>query len=239
MGHVTNEGSQPKGCFSTSDKTQTAFFNKHGAGHEHKGYTPLCKLAKAPAWVKRANACENADITRYSTIVKTTLANCKAQCSAEKKCSAIDYFTESKFCSFYMHACKAPKFNKDGGTSYYIPFIRAQGGAKVVAGKPFIAEVLYYGKYYPICGHYFWDGKNEGPKTVCKYLGLSGGKWTNPNQAYDMDAMPVGGCKAGEPLYKCTAGGNAWGNFDFGMHGRAKWCRKGNKVKILITCSAS
>merc|ERR1719460_138132 len=239
MGHVTNEGSQPKGCFSTSDKTQTAFFNKHGAGHEHKGYTPLCKLAKAPAWVKRANACENADITRYSTIVKTTLANCKAQCSAEKKCSAIDYFTESKFCSFYMYACKAPKFNKDGGTSYYIPFIRAQGGAKVVAGKPFIAEVLYYGKYYPICGHYFWDGKNEGPKTVCKYLGLSGGKWTNPNQAYDMDAMPVGGCKAGEPLYKCTAGGNAWGNFDFGMHGRAKWCRKGNKVKILITCSAS
>ena len=96
--------------------------------------------------------------------------------------------------------------------------------------------MLYYGKYYPICGHYFWDG--VGAKTVCKELGLSGGKFTNPQQAYDMDAMPVGNCKDGEPLYKCTAGGNGWGDFDFGMHGQAKWCRKGNKVKVLITCSS-
>ena len=68
---------------------------------------PTHLFSPAPAWVKRANACENADITRYSTIVKTTLANCKAQCSADKKCSVRGSSSARKQCinTLSVHAC--------------------------------------------------------------------------------------------------------------------------------------
>ena len=98
-------------------------------------------------------------------------------------------------------------------------------------GKAFVPEVLYQGKYYPICGHYFWD--NDGGATVvCKSLGFKTGKYTSTRVKYDVDAMPVGDCKAEEELTKCTNGGNAWGKFN----DRNGWCKKGQNIGVTVTC---
>ena len=93
-------------------------------------------------------------------------------------------------------------------------------------------EVLFQGKYYPICGHFFWDN-DTGATLVCKSLGFKVGKYKSTRVKYDVDAMPVGDCKAGEKdLTKCTGGGNAWGKFD----DRNGWCKKGQGVGVEVTC---
>ena len=110
--------------------------------------------------------------------------------------------------------------------------MRAQGGKKAEKGKAFVPEVLYQGKYYPICGHYFWDN-DTGATLVCKALGFKVGKYTSTRVAYHVDAMPVGDCKAGEKdLTKCTGGGNAWGKFE----DRNGWCKKGQQIGVTVTC---
>ena len=114
-------------------------------------------------------------------------------------------------------------------------FTRAQGGATVTAGEAFVPEVLFEGKYYPICGHHFWDN-DFGAGSVCKSLGFTGGNdihaTSKTGAVYNTDAMPVGGCKEGEDLTKCTGGDNAWGNFDF-KDGK---CKKGKSVGVKVTC---
>ena len=92
-------------------------------------------------------------------------------------------------------------------------------------------EVLYQGKYYPICGHYFWDN-NNGATIVCKMLGFDTGSYKKRMGKYNVDAMPVGDCKPGEKLTQCTGGGNAWGNFD----DRDGWCKKGTKIGVEVIC---
>ena len=108
---------------------------------------------------------------------------------------------------------------------------RAQGGKTVQKGQAFVPEVLYNGKYYPICGHYFWDNDN-GATTFCKMLGFHKGTYKSTRNTYDVDSMPVGECKPGEGLMKCTGGGNGWGNLDY----RAGWCKKGQKIGVTVTC---
>ena len=98
------------------------------------------------------------------------------------------------------------------------------------AGKAFVPEILFQGRHYPICGHFFWDN-NNGATTLCKLLGFKSGTGTKTRDAFDVDAMPVGDCKPGEPLTKCTGGGNAWGKFD----DRNGWCKKGTKVGVTVT----
>lgn len=102
-------------------------------------------------------------------------------------------------------------------------------------GEAFVPEVLFEGKYYPICGHYFWDN-DLGAGSVCKSLGFTGGNdihaTSRTGHVYDTNAMPVGGCMDGEDLTKCTGGDNAWGNFDF-RDGR---CKRGNSVGVKVTC---
>ena len=100
-------------------------------------------------------------------------------------------------------------------------------------GKAFVPEVLYQGKYYPICGHYFWDN-NGGATAVCNFLGFKNGKMAITQAKYSEDAMPVGICKAGEGLTKCTGGGNAWGNFNYINGG----CKKGQGVGVTVTCDS-
>ena len=117
-------------------------------------------------------------------------------------------------------------------TVNYAGFVRAQGGKKVEAGKAFVPEVLFEKKYFPICGHFFWDNDN-GATAVCKLLGFKSGKRGKTSAAFDVDAMPVGDCKPGEPLTKCTGGGNGWGQLDY----RNGWCKKGTKVGVTVTCS--
>ena len=126
--------------------------------------------------------------------------------------------------------------------------VRARGGDEAEAGVPFVPEVRFrhkilwwrtegfyrvrfVDKYYPICGHHFWDN-DDGATTVCKALGFSrGARWATEDK-YDVDAMPVGKCKAGEPLTKCTGGGNEWGDLN-GLHG---WCKKGNTIGVKVIC---
>lgn len=103
-----------------------------------------------------------------------------------------------------------------------------------MAGKGFVPEVLYQGKYYPICGHYFWDSQ-DGATTVCKALGFSSGKFKRTNAKYDVDSMPVGRCSKGQPLNKCTFGGNGWGNLNY----RSGWCKKGTSIGVQVVCTGS
>ena len=113
-------------------------------------------------------------------------------------------------------------------------FARAQDGKPVQEGKAFVPEVLFEGKYHPICGHFFWDN-NASATAVCNLLGFNNGKMTITRAKYNVDAMPVGRCKTGEELTKCTGGGNAWGNFT-GIDGR---CKKGKEVGVTVTCDSS
>jgi len=102
----------------------------------------------------------------------------------------------------------------------------------VSKGSKYIPWVYSSGKWYPICGHYFWDD-NNGATKVCQQLGFSSGKKDKKKSpAYSKDAMPVGECKSGESLTACTDGGNAWGNFGW----RNNDCRKGKKVRCLVKC---
>ena len=112
-------------------------------------------------------------------------------------------------------------------------FARAQDGKPVQEGKAFVPEVLFEGKYHPICGHYFWND-NVGATAVCNLLGFNNGKMTQTKAKYDVDAMPVGQCKAGEELTKCTGGGNAWGNFGYDNG----WCKKGYEIGVTVTCDS-
>ena len=113
-------------------------------------------------------------------------------------------------------------------------FVRRQDGKKPIAGEAFVPEVLYKGQYYPICGHYFWDN-DDGATTVCKALGFISGKVKKTEAKYTVDAMPVGQCKSGEPLDKCTGGKNAWGNLDY----QNGWCKKGKAIGVQVICEGT
>jgi len=107
------------------------------------------------------------------------------------------------------------------------------------AGTAFVPEVFYNGRYYPICGHHFWDD-NGGAESVCNSLGFfSGGKVQVTKDAYSTDAMPVGRCHGEESLDQCTAGGNAFGNLGktYGLWGNDN-CRKGQKIGVKVVCEA-
>ena len=76
----------------------------------------------------------------------------------------------------------------------------------MIEGKAFVPEVLFEGEYYPICGHKFWDN-DDGATTLCKHVGFQKGTSQKIKNEYNVDSMPVGRCKPGEELMKCTGGG--------------------------------
>ena len=80
---------------------------------------------------------------------------------------------------------------------------QAKDGEKVQEGKVFVPDVQ--GKCYPIYGHYFWNGHN-GATTFCNLLGFQNSEMKRTRVKYNVNAMPVGNCKAGEELNKCTGG---------------------------------
>ena len=119
--------------------------------------------------------------------------------------------------------------------------MRAQGGGTVESGKAFVPEVYFGGKYYPICGHYFWND-DFGAASVCATLGFKSGSRADPSQSetnigptYDVDAMPVGACKDGEEVMNCTGGGNAWGEFDY----ESGMCKQGEEVGVKVICNSN
>jgi hypothetical protein len=109
--------------------------------------------------------------------------------------------------------------------------VRVAPGTKFGAGLDLYPEVNYQGKWYPVCGHYFWDS-NEGATTFCKALGFAKGVRGKRGAKFTVDAMPVGKCKAGQTFNKCTLGGNAWGNFNFLGGG----CKKGHGIGQAVRC---
>ena len=108
--------------------------------------------------------------------------------------------------------------------------MRAQGGKAVEAGKRFVPEVLYEGKYYPICTYGFANN-HIGATTFCKLLGFNKGFALRTWDQYDKDAMLVGKCMAGEAITKCTAGKNYryWGDLTT--------CKKGTNVGVKVICA--
>ena len=92
-------------------------------------------------------------------------------------------------------------------------------------------EVFHAGKFYPICGHYFWDS-DDGANTVCKMIGFRSGKRKHIGTALYKTAMPVGRCGSGQKLTQCTRGGNKWGQLG------AMNCGAGtNNVGVHVICS--
>ena len=106
---------------------------------------------------------------------------------------------------------------------------RVASGTTVGAGKAMYLEVSYKGKWYPICGHHFWDN-HHGANTLCKQLGFSSGKQSPTKAKFSVDAMPVGNCGASQRLNKCNQGGNAWGNFAYSNG----WCKKGTAIGVTV-----
>jgi hypothetical protein len=109
--------------------------------------------------------------------------------------------------------------------------VRVAAGTTIGEGTDMYPEVSYKGKWYPICGHYFWDN-NDGATSFCKQLGFSSGVRGKRGGTFNIDAMPVGKCKAGQRLNQCNAGGHAWGNFNYNNG----WCKKGKNIAVAIKC---
>jgi len=112
------------------------------------------------------------------------------------------------------------------------PLVRGAGGIAPVAGEAFVPEVLgnIGSWYYPICGHYFWNS-HDGAESVCKALGFPRGQMIRTNMTYNSYAMPVGQCRSGEAIDKCTGGGNRWGYL-------FSWdCQPGRPIGVEVVCN--
>ena len=70
-------------------------------------------------------------------------------------------------------------------------------------------------------------------KSVCKALGFNDGQHTQTRKTYNVDAMPVGKCKSGEPLDECTDGGNGFSNLDH----NGGYCKQGNEIGVEVVCT--
>ena len=91
--------------------------------------------------------------------------------------------------------------------------------------------MLMSSQWWPICGHYFWNNDN-GATTWCRMFGFAKGTKTITKEVLRADAMPVGNCREGEPLTKCTAGENHFGD----LEGYSGACRYGKKIGVTVSC---
>ena len=100
-------------------------------------------------------------------------------------------------------------------------------------------EVLFNGRWSPICGSdYFWEN-NNGATLFCKQLNpkfKSGVVIKRKDKKLVSDALRVGLCKNNDQWLKCTGGGNDL------KYGRVKWnvwngCEAGDLSSMKIECS--
>ena len=95
-------------------------------------------------------------------------------------------------------------------------------------GTPFL---FWNGKWYPICGHWFWDN-DHGATAFCTKLGYESGRVNVRNErmagTYGVPAIHVGKCRAGEELTACTGTRN---------HYDSRNCNAGDNIRITITCN--
>ena len=83
-------------------------------------------------------------------------------------------------------------------------------------------------KWFPICGHWFWDD-NNGATAFCVKLGYPSGTAVRTFLGYNEESLKVGGCLPGENLTACTGGGN-----EYSTGGS---CAPGHIAGVSITCS--
>ena len=107
----------------------------------------------------------------------------------------------------------------------------------VLASTKATPEIFFDGQWYPVCGHYFWDGSNNAATTLCQKLGFSSGAPTATRAVHSKHVMPLGLCKANEPLTSCTAGGNEWGNLNSTLYAETDYCHAGKAVGVTVTCT--
>jgi hypothetical protein len=106
-------------------------------------------------------------------------------------------------------------------------------GSGVVGDVPFVPKVYHDGLFHPICAHGFVENY-DGAAAVCRSLGKMHGGHVRPTRAvFEVDAMPVGACGAGESLAECSKGKNAYGDLA-GENGR---CATGNAVGVEVSCN--
>ena len=92
-------------------------------------------------------------------------------------------------------------------------------------GTPFL---FMDDKWFPICGHYFWDN-DHGATSFCNILGYPKGTVHKTKHRYSEDSIRVGKCEEGEYLMACTDGSNS---YETGGD-----CSAGNEAGIIITCA--
>ena len=130
--------------------------------------------------------------------------------------------------------CRSKTCKKPSGGKCVDGDVRIASGTTLGAGKAMYPEVHYKGKWYPVCGHYFWDN-HHGATTFCKQLGFTSGTQSRTRAKFKVDAMPVGKCNAGQKFNKCNQGGHAWGNLNY----RNGWCKAGKAIGVSVSRSGA
>ena len=106
--------------------------------------------------------------------------------------------------------------------------------------------IFWDSKWFPICGHYFWDN-NNGASLFCNKLGYNNGTvHRNENgEKYEVDSFRVGFCYKEDKWKNCKGGCNDYqaggycgnGNInDRGNGNSGARCEKYHGSKITIEC---
>ena len=91
-------------------------------------------------------------------------------------------------------------------------------------------EFFWNAKFYPICGHWFWDNE-YGANSFCQKIGYKSGTIEETEKIYAEDAIRIGKCHAGEQLELCSGGCN-----DKGIGNGCAECAAGESVGFTIKC---
>ena len=87
-----------------------------------------------------------------------------------------------------------------------------------------IPEVIYNGKWSPICGHGFWNNP-FGATLFCKELGYSMGESTNKDMLLESDAINIGECNSTDSWLDCS-----------GKQVPSSNCEKGKLATVEVIC---
>jgi len=116
---------------------------------------------------------------------------------------------------------------------------RKGNGRRKVKLEKNIPYVKRNSKWWPICGHYFWDNQN-GARLFCQELGfpegeIIGGTYGGGRYTLKKDALKIGKCSNGDSWLSCTGGCN-----DLGIGGTCPLgdgpCNKGDRGGVKIEC---
>ena len=100
-------------------------------------------------------------------------------------------------------------------------------------------------EWYPICGHYFWDG-NVGASLICSKFGYeSGVVLRKSGETYSYDSFKIGKCNTNDDFKNCKGGCNDYRVGDYCGNENIKdvangrpgnRCDKDYGPKIAIKC---